>query len=136
VSQANVDVVRRVFEAFNSEDIERILAFTHPSFQAEISAELSPEPDVYLGRAGMRRYFQSFQDAMDEIRFQLERFWDLGQTVVVALRLTAKGRQTGIPVEQRSAGVWTIEDGKVIQVRAYASVSEALAAARRTATER
>ena len=128
MSQENVEIVRQVFAAFNSEDIGRILALTHPELEVEIRPEISAEPDTYVGHEGMRRYFQTFQDAMDEIRFQPERFWDAGDAVVVALRLTAKGRQTSIPVEQRSAGVWTIRDGKVVGVSAYVSASQALEA--------
>ena len=44
------------------------------------------------------------------------------------ITLTAKGRRTAIAVEQRSAGVWTICDGKVIDIRAYASFPAALQA--------
>jgi ketosteroid isomerase-like protein len=128
MSQENVEVIRRIFEAFNSEDVERVVALTHPALEVEIPPEISAEPDTYRGPDGMRRYLSSFQDAMDEIRFEPERLWDVGQSVVVALRLTAKGRQTAIRVEQRSAGVWTIRNGKVIRVRVYASPSEALEA--------
>jgi ketosteroid isomerase-like protein len=128
MSQENVEVIRRIFEAFNSEDVERVVALTHPDLVVDIPAEVSAEPDTYRGPDGMRRYLSSFQDAMDEIRFEPERLWDVGQSVVVALRLTAKGRQTAIPVEQRSAGVWTIRDGKVIRIRVCASLSEALEA--------
>jgi len=49
--------------------------------------------------------------------------------VVVDTLVTAKGRRTGIPVEQRSAGVLTVTDGKLIRLRAYVSLSEALKAA-------
>jgi ketosteroid isomerase-like protein len=128
MSQENVEIVRQVFRAFNSEDIGRVLAFTHPEVEVEIGPEISAEPDTYRGHNGMRRYLQTFQDAMGEIRFQPERFWDVGESVVVALLLTAKGRQTSIPVEQRSGGVWRIRDGKVVRVRAYASATEALEA--------
>jgi ketosteroid isomerase-like protein len=76
----------------------------------------------------MRRYWDSFRDAMEEIRFQPERFWDAGEAVVVAMHITAKGRRTAIPVDQRLAGVWTICDRKAIRVRVYASLSEALQA--------
>jgi uncharacterized protein len=128
MAQDNEEVVRRGFDAFNSGDIERILAFAHPDFEAIVPPELSAEPDTYRGHDGIRRYFQSFQDAMDEIRFQPERFWDAGQSVVAVVRITAKGRQTGIPVEQRIAQVWTIRDGKAVSVRTHASLSEALQA--------
>jgi ketosteroid isomerase-like protein len=129
MSQQNVELIRRGLEAFNSEDMERILAFVDPGFETEISGELSAEPDTYRGHDGIRRYFESFRDAMDEIRFQPERFWDAGEAVVVALRLTAKGRQTAIRVEQRIAQVWSVRDGRAIGVRTYTSIAEALRAA-------
>ena len=129
MSQQNVDVVRQGLEAFNSEDMERILAFVDPDFETAVSGELSAEPDTYRGHDGIRRYFESFRDAMDEIRFEPERFWDAGEAVVVTLRLTAKGRQTAIRVEQRIAQVWSIRDGRAVSVRTYTSIAEALRAA-------
>jgi len=128
MSQENVEVVRQIFEAFNSEDIDLILSFTHSDFEVEVPPDFSAEPDTYRGHDGMRRYWQSFQDAMDEIRFQPERLWDAGQVVVVVMHVTAKGRQTAIPVEQRGVGVWTICDRKVMRLRLYASLSEAFKA--------
>jgi ketosteroid isomerase-like protein len=126
MSQENVESLRQAYEAFNSGDIERILAFAHPDFEAVVPPELSAEPDTYRGHDGIRRYFQSFEDAMDEIRFQPERFWDVGHSVVALVRLTAKGRQTAIPVEQRIAQVWTVLNGKAVGVRTYPSLAEAL----------
>ncbi|MCW3058058.1 MAG: Ketosteroid isomerase-related protein [Solirubrobacterales bacterium] len=128
MSKENVEIVREVFKDFNSEDIGRIVAAVHPELEVVIPPEVSAEPDTYLGPEGIRRYFQSFQDAMDEIRFEPERLWDAGDSVVVSLRVTAKGRQTAIAVEQRSAGVWTIRDGQIIRVRSYASLAAALQA--------
>jgi ketosteroid isomerase-like protein len=129
MSQENVDIVRRGLEAFNSEDLERILDFIHPDFETEVPPQFSAEPDTYRGHDGIRRYFQSFQDAMREIRFEAEQLWDAGDAVVVAARLTAKGRQTDISVEQRFAQVWRVRDGKAEQVTTYTSVPEALEAA-------
>jgi ketosteroid isomerase-like protein len=137
MSHENVAIMRQILDAFNSEDIERILAFAHRDIEVSIPPQVSAEPDVYRGHDGMRRYFQSFQHAMDEIRFEAERLWDRGAYVVLALRLTARGRQTAILVEQRSAGVWTFRDGKVIGVRSYATPEEALdAVAQSEETER
>jgi ketosteroid isomerase-like protein len=122
MSEENVAIVREVLEAFNGEDIEPMLAFAHADLEVEIT------PDTYRGHDVMRRYFESFWDAMDEVQFEAEQLWDAGQAVVVALRLSARGRQTAILVEQRSAGVWEICDGKVIRIRAYASTADALQA--------
>ena len=128
MSKANVEIVRQIFEAFNSEDIDLILSFTHSDFEVEVPPDFSAEPDTYRGHDGMRRYWESFQDAMDEIRFDAERLWDSDRGVVVEMRVRAKGRQTAIPVEQRPVAVWAICDRKVIRVRAYPSLSDAFEA--------
>jgi ketosteroid isomerase-like protein len=128
MSRENVQTVERVVDAFNSEDIELILSLTQPEFELDVPPELSAEPDVYRGPDGMRRYWESFKDAMDEIRIEPERVCDAGEEVVIGMRVTAKGRRTAIAVEQRTAGVWTMRDGKVTRIRAYASLSEAFQA--------
>jgi ketosteroid isomerase-like protein len=128
MSHQNREIVRRINAAFNGGDTERILALMHPDFEAAVGPELSVEPDTYRGHDGIRRYFNSFRDAMDEIRFHPESFREAGASVVVALRLSAKGRSTGIMVEQRLGQVWTVRDGKAIQVRSYVSHREAMRA--------
>ena len=100
----------------------------HRDFETAVGPELSVEPDTYRGHDGIRRYFTSFRDAMDEVRFHPECFREAGASVVVAVRLSAKGRSTGIVVEQRLGQVWTIRDGKAIRVQSYVSYREALRA--------
>src|SRR2546430_1283091 len=88
MSQCNVEVVRRGLQALSSGDIERILEFVDPEFEGQVPPELSTEPDTYRGHAGIRHYFQSFWDDMEDIRFQADRLWDAGDSVVVATRMT------------------------------------------------
>lgn len=128
MSQRNLEIVRRVNAAFSSGDIESVLALMHPDFETAVGPELSVEPDTYRGHDGIRRYFNSFRSAMDEIRFHPESFREAGASVVVGVRLSAKGRSTGIMVEQHLGQVWTIRDGKAIAVRSYVSYREALQA--------
>jgi ketosteroid isomerase-like protein len=129
VSSENVEIVHQLIKAFNDGDMERILALIGSDFEGEVPPSISAEPDTYRGHDGVRRYFQSFHDAMSEIRFHPEQFWDGGESVVVDLRLTAKGRQTAIPVEQRIGQIWRVRAGKARAARSYESVSEALKAA-------
>jgi ketosteroid isomerase-like protein len=118
-----------MIDAFNGEDMVRTLALIGSDFEGEVPPSVSAEPDTYRGHDGVVRYFESFRDVMSEIYFHPERFWDRGDSVVVDIRLTAKGRITEIPVEQRLAQVWSVRGGKVRGSRSYESVSEALAAA-------
>ena len=85
----------------------------------------------FEGHEGLRRYFDSFYEVMEDIRFVPEEFIEVGERVVVPIRLLARGRETGIEVEQRSVQVWTVRGGKAIALETFASRDEALNAARR-----
>ena len=125
----NIAILREGFDALSSGDEERILAFAHPDFETDVPPEFSAEPDTYRGHDGIRRYFQLFDDAMEDVRFEAERAWEAGDDVVAVVRLTARGKQTGIPVEQRSAQVWTIRDGRALRAQTFVELAEAFAVA-------
>ena len=129
MSQQTVEIVRHALEEFNSGDIERVASWLHPDFEGNVAPELSAEPDTYRGRDGVQRYFESFRETFEQIRFEAEEFADAGDAVAVAICMTAVGKLTKIPVEQHNAGVWTVRDGKVLRIDTYATFEQALAAA-------
>jgi ketosteroid isomerase-like protein len=91
-------------------------------------ANLAAEPDTYRGPEGVRRYFNSFYDAMDEIRFEPGEFREVGGRVIAQSTLVARGRATGIEVEQEVVLVWSLRDEQVIRVEVFATLEEALEA--------
>lgn len=124
-----VDLLSEGFRAVEREGVEGILPLLDPAFEVDVPPELSVEPDTYRGWDGMRRYFSSFEESMEEIRFEPEEMIDVGAgRVVVCLRVSARGRGTGIPVEQRLAQVWTIRGDKAVRARTYVDKGAALAA--------
>jgi ketosteroid isomerase-like protein len=125
----NVETVRGWFEEFERNGIEAVIGFVHPDFEGVVPADLSVEPDTYRGREGAQRYVDSFNEVMDEIRFVPDDFIDVAGKVVVPMRVVAKGKETGIEVEQHAVQVWTVKDGMALQVKAYATREEAVAAA-------
>jgi len=129
MSQRDIDALRQLMAAFNGGDMDRILSLTDPDFEAVIPPQLSAEPDTYRGHEGIRRYFESFYEVMDEIEFEAERLWDAGDSVVVAVHMRAKGKRTAIPVVQSFTQVWRMREGRALSVRTYVSSEEALAAA-------
>jgi ketosteroid isomerase-like protein len=128
MSRENVDRVRRGFEAFSSGGVEALLELVDPDFETTTPPELTVEPATYRGHDGLRRYFDSFYEIMEEIRFEPEEFIDARDRVVVPVCLIARGRGTGIEAEQRLVFVWTVRDGKMLRLDSYATKAEALAA--------
>jgi ketosteroid isomerase-like protein len=125
----NVEIMRAGMAAFEEGGVEALLTFVHPEFEMTTPANLAAEPDTYRGHDGMRRYFESFYDAMDEVSFAPSELIPAGDAVVVPMTLRARGRTTGIETEQAVVTTWWLRDGKAIRVDIFATFDEALEAA-------
>lgn len=126
VASGNVEIVQRGFEAFNSEGVEGILPFLHADFEATTPPELASEPDTYRGHDGVRRWFDSFYDVMDEIRWDARSFREVGDRVVVEFTLRARGKTTGLAFGQDAVMVWELRDAQAIRLFLYPTLDQAL----------
>jgi ketosteroid isomerase-like protein len=129
VTPDNVALVRAGLEAFSEGGVEALLPFIHPEFEMTTPASLAAEPDTYRGHEGIRRYFDSFYDAMDEIRFEPRELIPVGEGVIVPTTLRARGRTTAIEAEQDFVATWWLREGKAIRVEVHATLDEAMEAA-------
>jgi ketosteroid isomerase-like protein len=129
VSRANLEIVQRWFKAFNERGVEGLIPFIDPDFEATTPPDLASEPDTYRGPDGIRRWFDSFIEVMDEIRWDAREFHEAGDRVVVEFTLKARGKTTGLAFGQDAVMVWELRDGKAVRVDLYPTLDEALAAA-------
>ena len=124
-------VVRQAFDALNDEGVEAALRFFHEDFRGVVPPDLSAEPDEYLGHDGVRRYFDSFREIVDDLRFDAEDVVDVGDdTVAARAHITGRGRESGIPVAMRVPMVVRLRDGKLVALTGYREWEDALTAAR------
>ncbi len=128
MSSDNLEIVQSGFEAFNEGGVEGILVFIHPDFEATTPPSLASEPDTYRGHDGVRRWFDSFYEVMDEIRWDAHRFQQVGDQVVVEFTLRARGKTTGLDFGQDAVMVWSFRDGKGSRIELFETLDEALAA--------
>ena len=130
MADSNVEIVRKGFDSLSKGDWESSLPLIHPDFEMSTPAELASEPATYRGHEGVRRYWESFYEVMDDIRVEPEEFIDVGGVVVVPTILHAKGQATGIDTTQRAVQVWELRGGRAIRVSFFAERDEAMAYAR------
>lgn len=124
--ESDVELVRRGFRALEAGDPEAMIEFVHPEFEMTTPASLASEPDTYRGADGIRRYFASFYEAMDQITFQPGGFEDLGGgRVLTPSTLRARGRSSGLAFEQSVVLVWEIRDGLSYRLHVFATEEEA-----------
>ena len=127
VAESNLEVVRRGYEALANGGFEAWLPLFDPDFEMQTPAALASEPGTYRGPDGVRRWFDEFYEAMDEVRLEPHEFHEVGEWVVVPFSIVAPGRATGLEVEQRAVQAWQLRDGRAIRLELFADLEEALA---------
>jgi ketosteroid isomerase-like protein len=128
VASSNLEIVKRGIEAFNQDGIDGVLPFIHPEFEATTPPELATEPQTYRGHDGIRRWFDSFDEVMEQIRWDAPRFREVGDRVVVEFTLRARGKTTGLDFGQDAVMVWELRDGQAIRLAIHPTLDQALAA--------
>ena len=72
----------------------------------------------------------STSGAFSEVRIEAERIIDLsGDRVLVLSRQTARGKQSGVPIEHELGDLFTLRDGKVMRYDSYWNRADAFEAA-------
>jgi uncharacterized protein len=127
MSQENVEVVRRVIEAWNRRDLDVALQDLHPDAEVDWSESLGVQRGVYRGIGEIRRFWEEWLDLFEEIDVRPEAFIDAGEHVVVPNRTYMRGRD-GIEVDAGSTSVWSLRDGKIVWHRLYQEKEAALEA--------
>ena len=125
---SNLEIVERGIGAFNEQGVEAILPYIHPDFETTTPPDLASEPDTYRGHEGVRRWFSSFDEVMDEIRWDPRSFRQVGDRVVVEFTLRARGKTTGLDFGQDAVMVWELRAGQGIRIDLYPTLKKALAA--------
>jgi ketosteroid isomerase-like protein len=132
VSAENVEIVRRVFEATARRDAETVFALYDPAVEWDTSrAELGRliEGGVFHGHEGVRRFLRKYNEAWEQMEYEIEELIDVGDQVVSVVNNRGRGRASGVEVELQMPGVWTIRDGRIVRAAFFTTRAEALDAA-------
>jgi ketosteroid isomerase-like protein len=127
MSQENVGVVRRAFEAWNRGDLDAWLETFHPKVEWDTSGAFPGFETAYYGRDGVTNFWQQFRADWEEIFLDVEEIIDRGEQVIVLFRFRAKGRD-GIQVQRAQAICDTVRDGRVVRAENFAGWDQALEA--------
>ena len=134
MSQENVDLVRRLYEAVAARETETVLSIYHPDLvwdhthNSELAGLMAGQSRVYRGHDGLRRWSRDFYDALQDVTAELLDVVDLGDgRVLVVLNYRAKGRGSGLDFEiTHLAGIFTIAKDQVIRADWYRDEAQAL----------
>jgi ketosteroid isomerase-like protein len=128
LSEENVNLARRGYEALAAGDLEAVLGLLDPDVSVEVHTGRPDLPEVLHGHKGFLENLQGLTDVFEDIEIEPEEFIDLGEHLVVPIYTAGHGRASGIKVESRVVHIWTIRDGKATRFRVYESRQRALEA--------
>ena len=130
IQPANVDLVRRMFEAFSQRDIEAMLELVAQEFEflPPVTASMVKRSEPYRGHEGLRQYFEDASSVWLQLDIIPHEFRDLGDRVLVFGRVYARG-EGGYISDSPAAWLWRIEGELIAWGRVYTSRAEALQAA-------
>jgi ketosteroid isomerase-like protein len=123
MSEANVELVRRIYDAWGREE-------SAGPFLAEDVEYVNPDYAVEPGTRRGRASFGIVRETYADFKIQIDRFIDAGgEDVVVLAHYTAHGTGSGVPLEGEHGYLWTVRDGLAVRFCWFQSHSEVLKAA-------
>jgi ketosteroid isomerase-like protein len=139
MSQENVEVVRRAYEANalgrtkdEVVDPEEIA----PDFWAHLAADVEllerrelPDAKTYRGREEVKAFWRKTQEVFAEVRWEPQEFIDLEHAVVVVTKVSGVGRGSDVSVEMDETDVFWFQDGLIVRLQGFATKDQALEAA-------
>jgi ketosteroid isomerase-like protein len=129
VGQDNIELLRTLYEHWERGDF----AATAEFFDSEVEftrtgSELTA--GEWRGFDEMRATFAEYMQAWEDLQSKAERFIDLGDDRVLVLeRQTARGKTSGVVVENELGWLFTLRDGKIVRLEGYWHRAEAMRAA-------
>jgi ketosteroid isomerase-like protein len=130
MSQENVEVVQRAWEAWTRRDLDGLLEHCDPSVEWDTrSFEGWPSPDVHRGHDAFREFLDAWLDTWERFEAGADDYVDVdADRVIVLCWQQGYGAGSHVPVRMDYAVVCTLDRGVVTRMLAYSDRQEALAA--------
>jgi len=114
-------VVEKMFEAFASGNVDRILeTVSEDTVWIYHGTQVIPK-DEYKGKEGARQFFNNILNGTEVIKFQPEQFIVEGKMVVVLGNEHQKVKRSGRELKQKWVQVYTIENNLIVRMEEFAT---------------
>lgn len=124
-TKAMIAALREAYAAFNRGDIDGALKPLAPDIDWN-EPKSFPGGGTYHGHAGVRRYLTQSRAGLTEGVSEPEQFIPVGNRIVVFVHAHIRLKGSIEWQDVRLADVYTIRDGKAVQMRAFADRQQAL----------
>jgi ketosteroid isomerase-like protein len=124
MSRAELDVVRRSFDAWNGGDVQAIRdCYTD---DAVIETPITEFGRTFEGDDPLGRWIAEMRETWDELHWDVERIFEGDGMVVSFYRSISTGRASGVEVVRDLTGLHYVRDGLIERDRIFLDRDEAL----------
>jgi ketosteroid isomerase-like protein len=127
MSQKNVELVRRMYDAFSGNDVAAAWSLAHPDI--EVTFQRGPNAGTHRGREQIQALFDDVRAAFESWVFEPSEIFEHGERVVVIIKNRLRPFGTTGEIEFQNGHIWTIREGLVVSLVGFPSPHEALEAA-------
>jgi ketosteroid isomerase-like protein len=117
MSQLNVDVVRGVYDAYDSRDLDAILSHLDDDVEV-LATEGLPWSGHYYGRDGFADFLSAIDDQV-RLTIETDELIDSGESVAQIGRSVAQVHISGTTFNSREIHIWRLRADKVISFQNY-----------------
>jgi ketosteroid isomerase-like protein len=129
MSQENVEIVRKLFGAFNPDwDLDAASELWDPDISWRAIEGAPDDVGEMRGRAALRSYYEQWTETFDALKAEAVELRASGDAVVAAVRVGGRMKGSAAEIDMRVGVVYELADGKVTRGREYATFEEALEA--------
>jgi ketosteroid isomerase-like protein len=129
MSEAKEALVRRHIEAWNAGDLARLAEWVTPDVEFLPANIAAVQGTPIRGPEEMKRYRSSMAEVWESFVIQPEDFRVVGEQILMRGRHVARGRGSGLELDQTVAGVFWFRDGRISRVRSFLDLEQAEKAA-------
>lgn len=118
------DIIKRGYDAYSRGDLDALAEFFDPRVELRPPAS-SIDPEPRFGFEGIRHYMtpDMFEDQTAEPLEMIEH----GNRILVVARVRARGRGSGVELDDTAYHLWTLEAGRVVRFEVMLDRDEAMA---------
>jgi ketosteroid isomerase-like protein len=130
MSQENVEIVRNVIEAWNTEGLRAMLRLLSEDVVWYPFPEWPDGAEARNGHDGVRELMGAWTDSFDEWTTDAQEIRDLGDRVLVLGEIAGRTKGSGVPIRQPLGYVCSeFRNGQLGEARFFLSWKQALEAA-------
>jgi ketosteroid isomerase-like protein len=120
----NGDFVRRWVEAWNRGELEALIADSSPEIEWVVTRE-HPDATTHHGVDAVAAYLRDWLTTMPDLRVEIVELEEVGDKVLVVLRLTGTGAGSGAATDVRTAMISTFREARAVRTEEFLDIDEA-----------